>query len=68
MSEHLSNIFKEKELNEISVVRNFRTTAADGKKHPTNLYNLDAITSLVYRVKSTKETQFRIDNYLPMAN
>lgn len=60
ISEHLSNIFKEGELNEISVVRNFRTTAADGKKYPTNFYNLDAIISVGYRVNSTKATQFRI--------
>jgi len=33
-----------------SVVRNFRTTAADGKKYATNFYNLDAIISLGYRV------------------
>lgn len=58
--EHLSNVFKEKELNENSVVRNFRTTAADGKKYATNFYNLDAIISLGYRVNSTKATQFRI--------
>lgn len=60
ISEHLSNIFKEKELNENSVVRNFRTTAADGKKYATNFYNLDAIISLGYRVNSSKATQFRI--------
>jgi len=60
ISEHLSNIFKEGELDEISVVRNFRTTAADGKKYPTNFYNLDAIISVGYRVNSTKATQFRI--------
>jgi hypothetical protein len=60
ISEHLSNVFKEKELNENSVVRNFRTTAADGKKYATNFYNLDAIISLGYRVNSSKATQFRI--------
>ena len=46
ISEHLSNIFKESELNENSVVRNFRTTAADGKNYDTNYYNLDAIISV----------------------
>ena len=60
ISEHLSNIFKDRELNENSVVRNFRTTAADGKKYETNYYNLDAIISVEYRVNSGKATQFRI--------
>lgn len=60
ISEHLSNIFKDKELDEISVVRKFRTTAADGKNYNTNYYNLDAIISVGYRVNSSKATQFRI--------
>jgi len=60
ISEHLSNIFKDKELNENSVVRNFRTTAADEKNYATNFYNLDIIISLGYRVNSSKATQFRI--------
>jgi len=60
VSEHISNIFKEGELSENSVVRNFRTTAADGKNYPTNYYNLDVIISVGYRVKSQQGTQFRI--------
>ena len=60
ISEHISNIFKEGELSENSVVRNFRTTAADGKNYPTNYYNLDVIISVGYRVKSQRGTQFRI--------
>ena len=60
VSEHLVNIFKSKELNKTSVVRNFRTTAADGKNYDTNYYNLDVIISVGYRVKSTQGTQFRI--------
>jgi hypothetical protein len=39
ISEYLSNIFADKELEETSVVRNFRTTASDGKKYNTNYYN-----------------------------
>lgn len=58
ISEHLSNIFKDNEWDEISVVRNFRTTAADGKNYNTNYYNLDAIISVGYRVNSSKATQF----------
>lgn len=60
ISEHLQNIFKSQELHEESVIRNFRITAADGKKYDTKFYNLDAIISVGYRVNSTKATQFRI--------
>ncbi len=60
ISEHISNVFAEGELNEISVIRNFRTTAADGKNYDTNYYNLDVIISVGYRVKSPQGTQFRI--------
>jgi hypothetical protein len=60
ISEHISNIFSEGELDESSVVRNFRTTAADGKNYATNHYNLDVIISVGYRVKSLQGTQFRI--------
>ena len=60
ISEHIGNIFKEGELEENSVVRNFRITAADGKNYDTNHYNLDVIISVGYRVKSPQGTQFRI--------
>ncbi len=60
VSEHLKNIFQEGELMENSVVRNFRTTANDGKLYDINYYNLDVIISVGYRVKSHRGTQFRI--------
>ena len=60
ISEHIQNIFKEGELQENSVVRNFRTTAADGKTYTITYYNLDIIISVGYRVKSHRGTQFRI--------
>lgn len=60
ISEHISNVFAEGELDENSVVRKFRTTAADGKNYDTTLYNLDVIISVGYRVKSHRGTQFRI--------
>ncbi len=60
VSEHLKNIFEESELDENSVVRNFRTTASDGKKYVTSYYNLDVIISIGYRVKSLQGTKFRI--------
>jgi len=59
ISEHIGNIFEDKELEENSVVRKFRTTAADGKEYLTNFYNLDVIISVGYRVKSLRGTQFR---------
>lgn len=60
ISEHISNIFKEGELEEISVVRVFRTTALDGKNYNVSHYNLDMIISLGYRIKSGVATHFRI--------
>jgi hypothetical protein len=45
INEHLQNIFKNAELSEKLVIRKFRITADDGKKHLTNFYNLDAIIS-----------------------
>ena len=60
VSEHIKHIFEEGELVEKSVVRNFRTTAQDGKLYNTNFYNLDVIISVGYRVKSKQGTQFRI--------
>ena len=60
ISEHIRNIFKEGELQENSVVRKSRTTAADGKSYEVNQYNLDVIISVGYRVKSQRGTQFRI--------
>jgi len=59
INEHLKNIFKSKELNENSVIRNFLITASDGKDYNTNFYNLDAIISVGYRINSHRATQFR---------
>jgi len=60
VSEHIRNVFKERELEESSVIRNFRITAADGKSYDTRFYSLDVIISVGYRVKSKHGTQFRI--------
>ena len=59
ISEHIRHIFEEGELEENTVVRKFRTTAADGKNYNTIHYNLDMIISLGYRVKSKIATNFR---------
>ena len=60
ISLHIRNIFNEGELRELSVVKESLTTAADGKQYKTQLYNLDVIISVGYRVKSSEGTQFRI--------
>ncbi|GHT41270.1 toxin Fic [Bacteroidia bacterium] len=60
VSEHIKHIFEDGELDANSVVRNFRTTASDGKNYDTTFYNLDLIISLGYRVKSHIATKFRI--------
>ena len=59
ISEHLGNIFSERELQESSVVRNFRTTATDGKGYEVAHYNLEAVLAVGFRVKSPRGTQFR---------
>ena len=59
VSEHIKHIFEEEELNEESVVRKFRTTAADGKEYLVSHYNLDMIIALGYRVRSIIATRFR---------
>ena len=59
INEHLGNIFSSKELDENSVIRNFRITAKDGKNYNTNHYNLEAIISLGYRINSQRATDFR---------
>ncbi len=60
ISLHIKNIFEEGELDENSVVKEYLTTASDGKNYRTKHYNLDVIISVGYRVKSLRGTQFRI--------
>lgn len=56
---HLKKIFSDSELEETSVIRNFRITAADGKSYNTNHYNLSAIIAVGYKVNSERAVQFR---------
>ena len=56
---HLKQIFADSELQENSVVRNFRITAADGKTYDTQHYNLAAIIAVGYKVNSERAVQFR---------
>ena len=60
IGQHLKSIFAEGELVQDSVVKDSFTTAADGKNYATRFYNLDAIISVGYRVKSAVATRFRI--------
>jgi len=59
-SEHVSRVLRDGELEGPSVVRKYRTTAADGKAYDTAYYNLDTIIAVGYRVNSHRGTQFRI--------
>lgn len=60
ISRHISNVFKEMELIENSVVAKNATTASDGKTYLVEYFNLDVIISVGYRIKSVRGTQFRI--------
>ena len=59
ISEHIKHILDEGELQPNSVVRNFRTTASDGKVYNVKHYNLDMIIAIGYRVRSNIGTNFR---------
>ncbi len=56
---HLKKVFSDSELEEDSVIRNFRITAADGKNYNTKHYNLSAIIAIGYKVNSERAVQFR---------
>jgi hypothetical protein len=59
ITKHIRNAFKEGELDQAAVCANFARTAADGKAYQVEHYNLDAIISVGYRVKSPQGTRFR---------
>lgn len=59
INEHLQKIFKDNELQNDSVIRNFRITATDGKNYNTKHYNLSAIIAVGYKVNSERAVQFR---------
>lgn len=60
ISLHIGNIFREKELDPKTVVKDFLTTGPDGKRYSVKHYSLDVIISIGYRVKSYRGTQFRM--------
>lgn len=59
VSLHINNCFKDHELDQSAVVKEFLTTAKDGKRYLTKFYNLDVIISIGYRVKSQRGVDFR---------
>ena len=59
ISHHIANILKDKELREISVVKQYLTTAADGKNYNVVFYSLEMIIAVGYRVRGVRGTQFR---------
>jgi len=56
---HLKNIFQTEELQRDSVIKDFLTTASDGKKYKTKMYGIEVIVAIGYRVNSTRGTLFR---------
>ncbi|MBA4093962.1 MAG: hydroxyacid dehydrogenase, partial [Candidatus Accumulibacter sp.] len=58
ISLHLKNLLADEELDPEVVVKDSLTTAADGKRYRTQLYNLDAILAVGYRVRSPRGVQF----------
>ena len=59
ISHHIANILKERELSEMSVVKQYLTTAADGKNYNVVFYSLEMIIAVGYRVRGVRGTQFR---------
>jgi hypothetical protein len=59
ISYHAGNILKDKELKGNSVVKEYLTTAPDGKNYKVNFYSLEMILAIGFRVKGKRGTQFR---------
>ncbi len=60
IGQHIANVLSECELSENSVVKNYFTTATDGKNYEVTFYSLDMILAIGFRVRSKRGTQFRI--------
>lgn len=59
ISMHIANVLQDKELDEISVVKDYLTTAADGKNYNVTYYALPMVIAVGFRVRSIRGTQFR---------
>lgn len=60
IGQHIASILKDKKLEEASVVKNYFTTASDGKKYDVAFYSLEIVLAIGFRVRSKRGTQFRI--------
>lgn len=60
IGQHIASILKERELEANAVVKNYFTTAADGKQYEVMFYSLEMILAIGFRVRSKRGTQFRI--------
>ncbi len=60
IGQHIANILSDNELSKNSVVKNYFTTASDGKNYNVTFYSLDMILAIGFRVRSKRGTQFRI--------
>ncbi|MDA3800172.1 MAG: virulence RhuM family protein [Kiritimatiellae bacterium] len=60
IGQHISNVLDDKELDSNSVVKNYFTTAEDGKQYNVTFYSLEMILAIGFRVRSKRGTQFRI--------
>ena len=58
IGQHISNILKEKELSKNSVVKNFFTTASDGKDYKVVFYSLEMILAIGFRLRNQRKTPF----------
>ena len=59
INQHLKRIFGDNELEESSVVKQYLTTAADGKSYQTKHYNLQAIIAVGFKIENERAVQFR---------
>lgn len=59
IGQHINKILEDNELDQSSVVKNYFTTASDGKKYDVTFYSLDMILAVGFRVRSKRGTQFR---------
>lgn len=60
IGQHIATILNERELATDQVVKNYFTTASDGKKYDVKFYSLEMILAIGFRVRSNRGTQFRI--------
>ena len=60
IGQHIANIIKYNELDGNSVVKNYFTTASDGKEYSVAFYSLEMVLVIGFQVRSKRGTQFRV--------